>query len=191
MLDYQRRDLASPKDHVPHMPNAPVRFSEQAIRTHEQPISYFMQQALENPGLISLAAGLVDEPTLPAAEMEQTFAEVFSTPESARSALQYGTTQGYVKLRKRLLDRFAADDGLPAESLALTPDDVIITNGSQQLLYILSEVLLDPGDIVLDRGAVVLCLPRRARCPRSQRHRHPDGRGRHAGGLARDALAAA
>src|SRR5438128_1718008 len=122
------------------MPNAPVPFSEQSQRTHEQPISYFMQQALENHGLISLAAGLVDEPSLPAHEVAQTFGEVFASPASARSALQYGTTPGYLPLRKRLLERFAADDGLPPESLAMTPDDVIITNGSQQLLYILSEV---------------------------------------------------
>ncbi|MFL5327971.1 MAG: PLP-dependent aminotransferase family protein [Gemmataceae bacterium] len=131
------------------MPNAPVPFSQQAQRTHEQPISYFMQQALENPGLISLAAGLVDEPSLPAHEVAQTFAEVFASPASARSALQYGTTYGYLSLRKRLLERFAAEEGLQPESLALTADDVIITNGSQQLLYMLSEVLLNPGDIVL------------------------------------------
>lgn len=131
------------------MPNAPLPLSEQALRTTDQPISYFMKMALENPGVISLAAGLVDELSLPAAEVKQTLDELFAAPETARAALQYGTTQGYLPLRQRLMDRFAAEEGLPAESLGLTADDVLITNGSQQLLYILSEAILDPGDIVL------------------------------------------
>jgi 2-aminoadipate transaminase len=33
--------------------------------------------------------------------------------------------------------------------MALTPDDVIFTNGSNQLLYIIAEIMLDPGDIVI------------------------------------------
>ena len=36
----------------------------------------------------------------------------------------------------------------PAE-LSLTVDDVVVTTGSQQLLYLLGELLLDPGDIVI------------------------------------------
>src|SRR5262249_28080849 len=33
--------------------------------------------------------------------------------------------------------------------VSLTPEDVVITTGSQQLLYLLSELLLDPGDLVI------------------------------------------
>lgn len=131
------------------MPHAPFHFSDQAKRTTDQPISHFMRAAIEDPNLISLAAGLVDEPSLPVAEMKQAFDEIFADPTQARAALQYGTTQGYLKLRRKVLDRFAADEGLPADSMALTTDEVIITNGSNQLLYILAEIMLDPGDIVL------------------------------------------
>ena len=45
-----------------------LRLSQRALRTDDQPISYFMKQAVENPSLISLAAGLVDEASLPAEE---------------------------------------------------------------------------------------------------------------------------
>ena len=38
----------------------PLQLSGLAGRTPEQPISHFMKLALENPGLISLAAGFVD-----------------------------------------------------------------------------------------------------------------------------------
>jgi 2-aminoadipate transaminase len=131
------------------MPLPPVRFSEKSLRTADQPISYFMQQAVENPRLISLAAGLVDSETLPAAEVNQALAEVLRLPTSAQAALQYGTTQGYAPLRERLLGRTLALDNVTPAELALTTDDVVLTTGSQQLLYLLSELLLDPGDIVI------------------------------------------
>ena len=58
------------------MSSPPISFSVKANQTADQPISYFMQQAVENPGLISLAAGLVDPGTLPAAEIAACFGEL-------------------------------------------------------------------------------------------------------------------
>ncbi len=155
------------------MPPAALRLSATADRTPDQPISYFMQQALENPGLISLAAGLVDEASLPTAEVAATLAEIMALPQHARAALQYGTTQGYLPLRHRLVERFAASDATTPARLNVATDDVVITNGSQQLLYLLSVVLIGPGDIVIteapsyfvyhgtlvSRGARVLAVP--------------------------------
>ena len=43
----------------------PFHLSRRAQQTEDQPISYFMQQAIENPELISLAAGLVDPDAMP------------------------------------------------------------------------------------------------------------------------------
>ncbi len=40
-------------------------------------------------------------------------------------------------------------DNVPVSRFGMTADDVIITTGSQQLLYMLGEVLLNPGDIVI------------------------------------------
>jgi 2-aminoadipate transaminase len=108
-----------------------------------------MQQAVENPHLISLAAGLVDYETLPAREVAEAFAAILGRPRTAQAALQYGTTQGYGPLRERLLERTAALDGVTPAELSLTADDVVITTGSQQLLYLVSELLLDPGDLVI------------------------------------------
>jgi 2-aminoadipate transaminase len=127
----------------------PVPLSARARRTADQPISYFMQQAVENPNLISLAAGLVDAPSLPAPESAAAFAELLGEPAAARAALQYGTTQGLLPLRERLARRTAALDGLTPADLSFTADDVVVTTGSQQLLYLLGEALLDPGDLVI------------------------------------------
>ncbi len=127
----------------------PVHYSKKALLSADQPISYFMQQAVENPNLISLAAGLVDPVSLPAAEVATTVKELLGQPRTAQAALQYGTTQGYGPLREKLLARLATLDRLTPEKMSLTCDDVVVTTGSQQLLYLLSELLLDPGDLVI------------------------------------------
>lgn len=127
----------------------PIRFSQLSQRTGDPPISYFMQQAVENPNLISLAAGLVDMETLPAEQMHATFCALLTEREPARTALQYGTTQGLVELRQALLEHLCQLERCSPADLQLSPQDVVITTGSQQLLYLISEALLDPGDIVI------------------------------------------
>lgn len=128
---------------------ASVKLSTRALQTDEPAISRFMKLALENPGLVSLAAGFVDTETLPAAAVKAAFDDVFSAPRSALEALQYGTTQGHPPLREKILRHVLALDGLAPGESRLTADDVIVGTGSQQLLYLLGEVLLDPGDIVI------------------------------------------
>lgn len=127
----------------------PISFSRQSLQTADQQISYFMQQAVENPHLISLAAGLVDPGSLPAAEVAETVSTLMRQPAAAQAALQYGTTQGYAPLREKLLDRTLALDGVARADVALSPGEVVITTGSQQLLYLVGELLLDPGDLVI------------------------------------------
>ncbi|MFN4258979.1 MAG: aminotransferase class I/II-fold pyridoxal phosphate-dependent enzyme, partial [Gemmataceae bacterium] len=126
-----------------------VPFSERAMRTQDQPISYFMQQAVENPHIISLAAGLVDYDSLPAAETASALEAILHDPRRAKAALQYGTTQGYAPLRHKLLERTLALDGVTPQDVAVTIHDVVVTTGSQQLLYLLGELLLNPGDLII------------------------------------------
>jgi 2-aminoadipate transaminase len=131
------------------MNTPPVALSAKVLRATDSPITALIRTALENPGLISLAAGLVDEASLPAEEVSRAAAEVFASPETARAALQYGTTQGHPPLREKVLAHVCAADGVRPEELSLTPEEVVITTGSQQFLYLLSETVLDPGDIVV------------------------------------------
>lgn len=125
------------------------RLSARALRAQRQPISYLLGQALMNPDVISLAAGLVDYDTLPGADAACLLDGLLRDPATARPALQYGTTEGLRELRETLLGHFCALDGVRPDEINVTPDDVIITSGSQQLLFILSDILIDPGDIVI------------------------------------------
>ena len=128
---------------------APLELSTRARQTGDAPISYFMQQAVENPNLISLAAGLVDPGSLPTAEVRAVVNDLLAEPRSAQAALQYGTTQGYGPLRDKLLQHLLQLDNLAPTDVAYNADDIVLSTGSQQLLYLLGELLLDPGDIVI------------------------------------------
>jgi 2-aminoadipate transaminase len=128
---------------------AALPLSNRAKRTTDSPISYFIQKAVETPGLISLAAGLVDESAFPSAEIAAVVAEMMADPKSAKAALQYGSTLGYAPLRQKVLEHVAAADGIRPGDCAATAADVVLTTGSQQMLYVLCELLVDPGDIVI------------------------------------------
>jgi 2-aminoadipate transaminase len=128
---------------------APLSLSTRSQQTDEQPISYFMQQAVENPALISLAAGLVDPESLPAAEVRAVVDAMLADPQTAQASLQYGTTQGYEPLRKKLHRHLLALDRMKPENAPYSAKDIVITTGSQQLLYMIGELLLNPGDIVI------------------------------------------
>jgi 2-aminoadipate transaminase len=131
------------------MQPAGLTFSEKSQRTPESPITQFMELAIGNPNLISLAAGLVDGASLPAKPVADAVAQILADPKTARAALQYGTTQGYGPLIRQVIRHVAGLDGRTPQNFGVTPADVVITTGSQQLLYMLSELLLDPGDIVI------------------------------------------
>ncbi|MHC4993508.1 MAG: aminotransferase-like domain-containing protein [Planctomycetota bacterium] len=124
-------------------------FSRRALLTSEQPISYLMHQGVSNPNLISLAAGLVDYETLPVEEMRQLSEELFSDEAAGRIALQYGASEGLASLRKLLLEHLAGLDDMNVDEYPATADDVLLTTGSQQMLFILADILLNPGDIVI------------------------------------------
>lgn len=114
-----------------------------------QPISQLMAQAIDRPDLISLAAGFVDTQTLPDVATREALDVLFSNEAQAREALQYGTTPGYGALREALLARHLAADHVSSAETGLAVDQMVVTAGSNQLLHLIGDTLLDPGDVVL------------------------------------------
>jgi 2-aminoadipate transaminase len=139
------------------------------LRTALPPISWLMQTALTRPKLISLAAGFTDNATLPVEISRKLLNEILRSPKIGRPALQYGITAGEMNLREltaahlRKLDSSSfSSSSLVLEQKSRTrtrrkdedekphsPERVMITGGSQQLLYMTLEALCDEGDIVL------------------------------------------
>ncbi|HYE20243.1 MAG TPA: PLP-dependent aminotransferase family protein [Tepidisphaeraceae bacterium] len=130
-------------------PPLPLPLSAKALRTAESPINALIAAKLANPDLINFAAGLVDDASLPVDECRAITGRIFAEPASGRRALQYGTTIGLRALREELLAHLERLEGRTVGDLNLSPDDICVTTGSQQSLYLIADVLLNPGDIVI------------------------------------------
>jgi len=119
-------------------------------RTNQPPISWLMEVALRHPDLINLAAGFTDNATLPVAEVRALLGTLLGRRRTGEPALQYGNTPGLPELVQRSSERLRKLDGPEAGAEQLyAPDQFLITHGSQQLLYIVTEILCDPGDVVV------------------------------------------
>jgi 2-aminoadipate transaminase len=96
---------------------------------------------INDPSIISFAGGVPSPETFPAERIAEIAARVIVEKRSV--ALQYGPTRGL----PRLCDFVAAV--CRARGIDCTPDDVLMTTGSQQALDLIAHTLLDPGDVVL------------------------------------------
>jgi len=95
----------------------------------------------EQPGVISFAGGLPAPEVFPVEEFQAAATRVLR--EHGPEALQYSTTEGYRPLRE-MIARHTARYGI-----VVKPENVLITNGSQQALDLLGRVFLNPGDRIL------------------------------------------
>ncbi len=125
------------------------RFSQRSQWAKDQAISFLMQQAVENRDVISLAAGLVDEASLPVIECGQSVDHLFDDEGKARQALQYGTTAGADRLREQLRIHLARQEHCTVDELKVDTSRFVLTTGSQQLLALVADALFDPGDMCL------------------------------------------
>ena len=92
--------------------------------------------------IISFAGGLPNPEFFPVDEFAEATSQVMSC--DGCSALQYSTTEGYLPLREYIAERYLKKKGLNVH-----PNDILITNGSQQGLDLIGKVLLNPGDDVV------------------------------------------
>src|SRR5688500_10488191 len=93
-------------------PGQGLALSTKARRTREQPISFLITEALRNPRLVNLAAGLVDPLTLPVEECLDITRRIFADTSRGRHALQYDTTLGLHELRQRVLAHMESMEGI-------------------------------------------------------------------------------
>ncbi|MEU1122644.1 PLP-dependent aminotransferase family protein [Streptomyces sp. NPDC005899] len=137
MLSFQP---SSPPDTVP---SPPLLFAD---RTHRMVPSetraLFSMAARED--VVSLAGGMPSPEALPAEALGAVLQEVLAA--EGPSVLQYGSAQGDLALRERMCEVMAA------EGVEATPDEVLVTVGSQQALDLVTRVFVNPGDSVVTEG---------------------------------------
>ena len=95
----------------------------------------------ERGDIISFAGGFPSPETFPGAEVGRLAEEIARS--MASTSLQYGPTEGLYELRVMVADRLEAQ-GVPCQ-----PEEVLLTNGSQQALDLIAKVIVDPGDGVI------------------------------------------
>src|SRR5690606_3992795 len=106
---------------VMRSPQPPITLGHRGRSASSQPIANLMNLALANPATISLAAGFVDNATLPVEEIGTISRQLFADPRATRVALQYGTVAGDEDLRRGIAHRyFGVQPERHAERMILT-----------------------------------------------------------------------
>lgn len=107
----------------------------------EDPAIKNLLKTMQRPDVIALSAGSPAQNSFPVAELSAAFSAVLA--EQGAAALQYGISEGYLPLREWVAKRICGLGGIPCG-----PEQVLIGNGSQQILDLIARILLDPGDYV-------------------------------------------
>ena len=93
------------------------------------------------PGVISFAGGYPSPSVFPVERIRKACDKVLR--EQGDQALQYSLTEGYLPLRETICTRSRR------YGININPENVLITNGSQQALDLIGKVFIDPGDKLL------------------------------------------
>lgn len=96
----------------------------------------------EHPDVISFAGGLPSPDFLDTEGIREAAEEVLN--REGKTSLQYSTTEGYLPLREWIAGRYEK-----RLSISVDPDEILITNGSQQTLDLLGRIFVDEGDPIL------------------------------------------
>jgi 2-aminoadipate transaminase len=117
-----------------------MRFARRMSSVHRSFIREILKAAVD-PEIISFAGGLPNPRFFPVRELAEVTRKVLAS--DGASALQYATTEGYLPLREKIAERYAA------RGIAVTPEEILVLNGSQQGLDLVAKIFLDQGDEVL------------------------------------------
>jgi len=94
-----------------------------------------------HPALISFASGIGDANLFPAEDIRKAVQAVMRRDGIA--TLDYGERNGYGPLRASIAHI------LGSQGIQTQPENILITAGSQQALSLVSQLLLNPGDVIL------------------------------------------
>ncbi len=92
-----------------------------------------------DPDTISFAGGLPNRALFPIEEIKAATEKVIN--QHGRDVFQYSTTEGYDKLRGFIANRYLA-----RHNIIVSPEDILITSGSQQGLDLIGKVMVNEGE---------------------------------------------
>ena len=95
----------------------------------------------QKPEVISFGGGLPSAESFPVEELKDIINELFN--EEGADALQYSATEGISELKEILVERHQK------EGFDIGSNNISIITSSQQGLYLLGKIFIDPGDKVI------------------------------------------
>ncbi len=101
-------------------------------------------EAMGDPETISFGGGAPAREALPVEKIHDIASEVLTREKRGIQALQYGNPMGVPDLRKAVIERLLAPKGLKA-----VMDEVLIVSGGIESMNLVSQLFLEPGDVVL------------------------------------------
>ena len=129
------------------MSAAPQPFARRLAQMRPSTIREILKVTAQ-PEIISFAGGLPAPELFPVAAVQAAADTVLS--QNGAAALQYGPSEGVPALRDWIANE------MRARGIRAAADDVLVTNGSQQVLDLVGKVFLDPGDVVLTENPTYL-----------------------------------
>jgi len=97
---------------------------------------------LDRPGVISFAGGIPDPALFPRAHVAEAYASILGDDAEGRRALQYSVSEGDPDLR------FWIAQHMRRKGVPCGPENILVTNGSQQALEFLGRLFISSGDTV-------------------------------------------
>lgn len=97
---------------------------------------------VSRPEVVSLAGGMPNLKDLPLDALAESAKKLIAN--HGAQAMQYGSGQGWDVLREQICNVMTYDGIIGGD-----PDDVVVTTGSQQALDLMTQLFVDPGDVVL------------------------------------------
>ncbi len=93
------------------------------------------------PEVVSLAGGMPNIKDLPLDRLAEMSAKLIR--DRGPKLLQYGIGQGEEEIREQIVEVMRYDH------VHGHPDDVVVTTGSQQALDLVTQIFIDPGDVIV------------------------------------------
>ncbi|QRV02178.1 PLP-dependent aminotransferase family protein [Arcanobacterium phocisimile] len=115
-------------------------YSNRALNTKQSETRSLFAVA-NRPEVVSLAGGMPNISGLPLDFLAEMSAKLMK--ERGTQLLQYGGGQGELELREQIVHL------LEQEGVHASPDQITVTTGSQAALDIVTQVLVNPGDIIV------------------------------------------
>jgi 2-aminoadipate transaminase len=104
----------------------------------------YLFESMTDPDTISFGGGAPAREALPVEIINDIASQVLTREGRGGQALQYGNPMGIADLRQAVIERFLEPKGLKAGL-----DNIIIVAGGIESLNLVSQLYLEPGDVIL------------------------------------------